>query len=56
MPSTIGRQAFNNMKFSNYYEQNPIKFGGSGLVVQVDETMLNHKVKEHRGKNNNTNY
>ncbi|KCZ79748.1 hypothetical protein H312_02861 [Anncaliia algerae PRA339] len=26
------------------------KLGGPGLIVQVDETMLNYKVKSHRGR------
>ncbi|KAM0677217.1 hypothetical protein BDAP_002228 [Binucleata daphniae] len=26
------------------------KFGGSGQLVQIDETMLNYKCKAHRGR------
>ena len=26
------------------------KFGGGGLIVQVDETMMNYKCKSHRGR------
>ncbi|KAI5153612.1 hypothetical protein ENBRE01_3210 [Enteropsectra breve] len=26
------------------------KFGGPGMIVQIDETMLNHAVKNHRGR------
>ncbi|KAG0434332.1 hypothetical protein DMUE_5224, partial [Dictyocoela muelleri] len=26
------------------------KFGGDGKIVQVDETMLNYKIKSYRGK------
>lgn len=30
---------------------NPIKLGGSGCTVNIDETMLNYKCKSHRGRN-----
>ncbi|KAG0438980.1 hypothetical protein DMUE_2748 [Dictyocoela muelleri] len=36
-----------------HFENNPIKFGGSGSVVQVYETMLNHNVRAHRGRSPN---
>lgn len=29
------------------------KFGGSGCIVQIDETMLNFKCKSHRGRSTN---
>ena len=35
-------------KINLFYDINPIKLGGPGIVVQVDETMINHKVKAHR--------
>jgi len=35
--------------FSKYFEKNPIRLGGPGVVVQVDETKLNFNVKSHRG-------
>lgn len=34
----------------NYYSRNPIILGGPGKIVQIDETMLNHKIKAHRGR------
>lgn len=37
-------------KIREYYKINPILLGGPGLLVQIDETMLNHKVKAHRGR------
>lgn len=33
-----------------YYFLNPIRLGGPGIGIQVDETMLNYKVKSHRGR------
>lgn len=33
-----------------FFEKSPISLGGPGKIVQVDETMLNHKVKAHRGR------
>ncbi|KRH94301.1 hypothetical protein M153_3040003, partial [Pseudoloma neurophilia] len=35
---------------SLYLRQNPIKLGGLGVVVHVDGTMLNYKVKAQRGR------
>lgn len=34
----------------NYFAENPIKLGGPGSIVQVDETMLSHAVRSHRGR------
>ncbi|KCZ79174.1 hypothetical protein H312_03443, partial [Anncaliia algerae PRA339] len=36
-------------KFREYFRLNPIKLGGSGVTVHVDETKLNFNVKSHRG-------
>lgn len=33
-----------------YKDCNPTYLGGPGIIVQVDETMINHKVKAHRGR------
>lgn len=33
-----------------YYNENPIILGGPDRLIQVDETMINHKVKAHRGR------
>lgn len=33
-----------------YFEEHPIRLGGPGCIVQVDETMINHKIKAHRGR------
>ncbi|KRH94814.1 hypothetical protein M153_1370007595 [Pseudoloma neurophilia] len=35
-----------DIRISLYLRQNKIKLGGPGVVVHVDETMLNHKVIE----------
>lgn len=35
---------------TNHYRDLTFRIGGPGVVVQVDETMLNHKVKSHRGR------
>ena len=37
-------------KVQLYFDENPIILGGPGVLVQIDETMLNHKVKAHRGR------
>ena len=37
-------------KISDYYILNPIKLGGPNVIVQVDETKLNHNVKLHRSR------
>lgn len=37
-------------KIRTYFERVPIQLGGPGVHVQVDETMLNYKVKSHRGR------
>ena len=34
-----------------YFHNNPIKLGGPGSIKHIDETMINHKVKAHRGRN-----
>ena len=33
-----------------YFEKHPIKLGGIGAVVQIDESCFAHKVKYHRGR------
>lgn len=37
-------------KINLYWNNNPIKLGGLGINVQVDETKLNFNVKSHRGR------
>ncbi|KRH94030.1 hypothetical protein M153_4180005224 [Pseudoloma neurophilia] len=32
-----------------YFERNPVRLGGQEVIIQCDETMLNHKIKPHRG-------
>lgn len=34
----------------NKYDNDEMKFGGPGKIVQADETALNHKIKAHRGR------
>lgn len=36
-------------KFKSFFSENPIKLGGPGVIVQVDETKLNFNVKSHWG-------
>jgi hypothetical protein len=38
-------------KIKNALIFNPIKLGGIGCTVNIDETMLNYKCKSHRGRN-----
>ena len=33
-----------------HYEENLVQLGGPDVNIQADETMLNHKVKSHRGR------
>lgn len=33
-----------------YYIRNPITLGGTGIICQVDESLLRHKPKAHRGR------
>jgi len=33
-----------------YFQNNPIKLGGPGSIIHIDKTMVNHKMKAHRGK------
>ena len=35
---------------SNYFISNPILFGGSGQICQIDESLFRHKPKYHRGR------
>ena len=37
-------------KINYYYTHNPVRLGGPNVIVQVDETKLNHNVKSHRGR------
>ena len=37
-------------KIIKFYINNPIKLGGPGAIINIDETMLNHKIKAHRGR------
>lgn len=38
------------LKIKEYFENEPLILGGPNRIVQIDETMLNHKVKAHRGR------
>ena len=38
------------MACTNYFKENPIKLGGKGTIVQIDESCFSHKVKHHRGR------
>jgi len=33
-----------------YFHNNPIKLGGPGSIIHIDKTMVNHKVKAHKGR------
>lgn len=35
---------------SKHFEKNPIKLGGTGRIVQIDESCFSHKPKYHRGR------
>lgn len=37
-------------KIKQYYIQNPVRLGGPGVIINVDETKLNHNVRSHRGR------
>ncbi|KCZ81262.1 hypothetical protein H312_01340 [Anncaliia algerae PRA339] len=37
-------------KIKIYNLQHPLRLGGFGKIVQIDETMLNFKCKSHRGR------
>lgn len=37
-------------RIRKYFRRNPIRLGGPGIVVNCDEFMMNHKVKNHRGR------
>ena len=39
-----------NTRIRLHFARNEIKLGGPGIIVHCDETMLNHKVKAHRGR------
>jgi len=49
-PVYIRLRKFLISKISDYYILNLIKLGGPNVIVQVDETKLNHNVKSHRGR------
>jgi transposase-like protein len=36
-------------RIESYFSNFPIQLGGPGIIVKCDETMLNYKVKSHRG-------
>lgn len=44
----IRKELIGNIK--RYFVKNPIRLGGPGAIVQVDETKLNFNVKSHRGR------
>lgn len=52
----VDRKTIGNIKkkivllIKKYFEDNPIRLGGIGKTVQVDETKLNYNVKSHRGR------
>ena len=33
-----------------HFLENPIKLGGPGVIVQIDESAFSHKVKHHKGR------
>ncbi|KAG0421694.1 hypothetical protein DMUE_6272, partial [Dictyocoela muelleri] len=33
-----------------YFQENPIRLGSFGSIVHIDETMMNHTVRSHRGR------
>ncbi len=35
---------------SNHFVRNPVKLGGNGVIVQIDESCFSHKPKHHRGR------
>lgn len=35
---------------SIYFNKFPVKLGGHNIIVEIDESMFNHKVKAHRGR------
>ncbi|KCZ77087.1 hypothetical protein H311_01908 [Anncaliia algerae PRA109] len=37
-------------KIDTYFINNPIMLGCVGSIVNIDETMIDHKVKAHHGK------
>lgn len=52
----VSRQCLSRLRskllqvIKDHFLANPIKLGGPGSVVHVDETMINHKIKAHRGR------
>jgi len=38
------------LKIKSYFKISPIKLGGPGKIIHVDETKLNHNVRAHRGR------
>ena len=39
---------------SRYLQANPVKLGGPGVVIQIDESCFSHKPKHHRGRGPHT--
>lgn len=37
-------------RIEDYFFKNPVKLGGPRCIVNVDESMINHAVKSHRGR------
>lgn len=33
-----------------YFERNPVRLGGDGVICQIDESLFRHKPKNHRGR------
>lgn len=37
-------------RICRYFEKTPLQLGGLDVIINVDESMINHKVKSHRGR------
>jgi len=49
-PVFVRLQKFLIGKIIQNYEKNPLRLDGANVIIQIDETKLNHNVKSHRGK------